>query len=66
MSRNKTFFPGSNITVYILYPFVTYLLTDSCNSGMGGVNLSDAYLISHCSTRKRLTKIVSKALPFSN
>jgi hypothetical protein len=30
MSRNKTFFPGLNITrftFYYIYPFVTYLLT---------------------------------------
>jgi hypothetical protein len=59
MSRNKCFFfSGSNITFCIIYRFVTYLLT--CNSGMGGVDLSDVYLISHCSTRKILTKILSK------
>jgi hypothetical protein len=27
---------------YILYPFVANLLTLSCNSGMGDVDLSDA------------------------
>jgi hypothetical protein len=27
MSRNKCFFLGSNIMFYVLYPFMTYLLT---------------------------------------
>jgi hypothetical protein len=29
-----------------------------CNSGMAGVNLSDAYLTSYCNTRKRLKNTV--------
>jgi hypothetical protein len=32
------------------------------NSKMGGVNLSGTYLTGYCSTRKRLKKIISKAL----